>query len=81
MAEELVLVFTTSVVFEGELTKARLEDEGIPVLTKGEADGPYRMGPVHLYVPGSLEPQARLVLAAIRRGDYAVSDDDVAPEG
>jgi hypothetical protein len=81
MAEALVRVFTTGVVLEGELTKARLQEEGIPVLAKGEGDGPYRMGPVHLYVPASLEPQARLVLAAIERGDYAVTDEDVDAEG
>jgi len=75
-----VLVYTTNVVLEGELTKARLRDEGIPVLAKGEGDGPYRMGPVHLFVPASLEPQARLVLAAIDRGDYAVADEDVDAE-
>jgi hypothetical protein len=79
--EELVLVYTTNVVLEGELTKARLRDEGIPVLAKGEGEGPYRMGPVHLYVPASHEPQARLVLAAIERGDYAVADEDVDAEG
>jgi hypothetical protein len=76
MAEELVLIYTTSRVFEGQLTKARLEDEGIPVLAKGEGDGPYRMGPVHLYVTPEDEPQARLVLEAIARGDYAVADED-----
>jgi hypothetical protein len=77
MNDDLVLVYTTSVVFEGQLTKARLEDEGIPVLAKGEGDGPYRMGPVHLFVPAGYEPQARLVLAAIARGDYAVAEGDV----
>jgi hypothetical protein len=76
MAEELVLVYSTNRVFEGQLTKARLEEEGIPVLAKGEGDGPYRMGPVHLYVPPGYEPQARLVLEAIARGDYAVADED-----
>ena len=79
MTEELVRIYSTSRVFEGQLTKARLEEEGIPVLAKGEGDGPYRMGPVHLYVPLGYEPQARLVLDAIARGDYAVADEDVEP--
>jgi hypothetical protein len=60
--DELVLVLTTASVPEGEIARSRLEDEGIPVLVKGEAGGPYRMGPVHLYVPAGLEVQARLVL-------------------
>jgi hypothetical protein len=77
MDEEIVRIYTTSRVFEGQLTKARLEEEGIPVLAKGEGDGPYRMGPVHLYVPAGYELQARLVLEAIARGDYAVADEDV----
>jgi hypothetical protein len=60
---DLVRVLTTSSVPEGEVAKARLEDEGIPVLAKGEGEGPYRIGPVHLFVPADLEVQARLVLA------------------
>jgi hypothetical protein len=63
VADELVRVLTTSSVLEGEIAKARLEDEGIPVLLKGGADGPYPTGPVHLFVTAELEVQARLVLA------------------
>ena len=76
MGDELVLIYSSSRVFEGQLTKARLEDEGIPVLAKGEGDGPYRMGPVLLYVSPEDEPKARLILEAIARGDYAVADED-----
>jgi hypothetical protein len=65
MADELVRVFETSSIPEGEIARARLEDEGIPVLVKGEGDGPYRVGPVILYVPTALEVQARLVLSTI----------------
>lgn len=63
MPSELVLVLTTTSLPEGEIVKARLEDEGIPVLVKGEGAGPYRMGPVQLFVPAEMEVQARLVLA------------------
>lgn len=63
MPSELVLVLTTTSLPEGEIVKARLEDEGIPVLVKGEGAGPYRMGPVQLFVPEEMEVQARLVLA------------------
>jgi hypothetical protein len=61
--DEVVRVLTTTSLPEGEIVKARLEDEGIPVLVKGEGTGPYRMGPVHLFVPAEMEVQARLILA------------------
>jgi hypothetical protein len=60
--DDFVRVLTTVSIPEGYLAKARLESEGIRVLLKGEAEGPYRMGPVHLFVPAELEVQARLVL-------------------
>ena len=62
MDDRLVLVHSTGSVPDGLAAKARLEAEGIPVLLKGEGAGPYRMGPVHLFVPEGLEPQARLIL-------------------
>ena len=62
MPDDLALVLTTSSIFEGEIAKSRLEDEGIPVLLKGGGGDPYRIGPVHLFVPADLEVQARLVL-------------------
>lgn len=64
MAGEPVRVLTTSSIPEGEIAKARLEDEGIPVFLTGEGEGPYRMGPVHLFVPPEFEVQARLILEA-----------------
>ncbi len=67
-----VLVYSAARVLDGQLVKARLEDEGIPVMLKGEGEGPYRLGPVDVYVPAEFEIQARLVLEAIDRGDYAV---------
>jgi hypothetical protein len=63
VTDDLVLVLSTVSVPEGEIVRARLEHEGIPVLVKGEGGGPYRMGPVHLFVPAALEVQARLVLS------------------
>lgn len=64
MSGNLVRVWSTGSVPEGEIARARLEAEGIPVLVKGEGEGPYRMGPVHLWVPAALEVQARLILDA-----------------
>jgi hypothetical protein len=63
MTSDLVRVLRTSSVPEGEIAKARLEDDGIPVLVKGGTEGPYRLGPVDLFVPAEFEVQARLVLA------------------
>ena len=61
-AEGFVLVRSTISVPEGEIARARLEAEGIPVMLKGEGEGPYRMGPVHVLVPAALEVQARMIL-------------------
>jgi hypothetical protein len=74
---DLVRVYASGNPFDGELTKGRLEAEGIPVMMKGEGEGPYRAGPVDLWVPAEREADARAVLAAIDRGDYAVDPDDV----
>ena len=82
MTDQLVRVLTTPSIPEGEIAKARLESEGIPVLLKGEAEGPYRMGPIHLLVPMDLEVQARLVLSATFEdaGPDDVDLDDVDSE-
>jgi hypothetical protein len=63
MADDLVRVLSTRSVPEAEVVRMRLEDEGIPVMATG-LDSVYRMGPIDLYVPASLEVQARLVLAS-----------------
>ena len=76
----LVLVYTTPSITDGYLARGRLESEGIPVFTKGESEGPYRMGPVHLYVPAELEVQAVLVIDEIRSGRFSVSSDDILLE-
>jgi hypothetical protein len=67
---ELVLVFSTASIPEGLLVRGLLESDGIPVQVKGESEGPYRMGPVHIWVPAAFEVQARLLLEeAASRGD------------
>jgi hypothetical protein len=65
LSGRLVRVLTTGTVTEGLLARGILEAEGVPVLTKGEGEGPYRMGPVQLWVPEEFEVQARLVLEGI----------------
>jgi hypothetical protein len=71
VSDRLVHVFSTPSVPEGEIVRSRLEDEGIPVMVKG-VDSPYRIGPVHLFVPAEFEVQARLVLES---ADLSLEDD------
>ena len=71
----LVLVHAAADAFEGQLLKGRLEAEDIPVFTKGEADGPYRMGPMYLWVREEHEVQARLVLAELLGGRFEIPED------
>jgi hypothetical protein len=71
----LVFVFGTTSIPEGLLVKGMLEADGIPVQIKGESEGPYRMGPVFLWVPTGFEVQALLLLEeASKRA--ATEDDD-----
>jgi hypothetical protein len=72
----LALVYTTPSITDGYLARGRLEAEGIPVMVKGEGEGPYRMGPVHLYVPAELEVQALLLIDEMRSGRLEVDPDE-----
>lgn len=69
LSGDLVLAYSTQSITDGYLARGRLEAEGIPVVVKGEAEGPYRMGPVYLYVPAEFEVQAKLILEAVQRGE------------
>jgi hypothetical protein len=60
--DRFAIALSTGSLPEALAARARLEADGIPVLMKGEGDGPYRMGPVYLFVPEGLIVQARLVL-------------------
>ena len=85
MTDDLVRVLSTASLPEGEIVKARLEDEGIPVLVKGEGGGPYRMGPVHVFVPAEFEAKARLVLSQsfedVELEEPSENGADASPEG
>lgn len=74
--EPLVLIHTAASPTAGLLVKSRLESEDIPVFTKGEIDGPYRLGPVYLWVPESYEVQARIVLAEALGGGLELPEDE-----
>jgi hypothetical protein len=63
LSGRLVLLFSATSIPEGLLAKSLLESEGIPVVIKGESQGPYRLGPAYLWVPEELEVQAGLILA------------------
>jgi hypothetical protein len=80
MGDELVRVFSTPSATEGELAKERLEVEGIPVLLKGEGEGPYRIGPATLFVPSSFEAQARLILESIDREADEADENAGSPD-
>ena len=81
MTDELVRVLSTASLPEGEIAKALLEDDGIPVLLKGEGGAPYRMGPVYLFVPASFEVQARLILSqTFDDADLGEADDPPGSE-
>jgi hypothetical protein len=72
---ELVRVWASGDAIEGELMRARLEAEDVAVVLKGEGEGPYRVGPVYLFVSSDDEARARAVLDAVASGAYALADD------
>lgn len=71
----MVLVFSTASIPEGLLVKGLLESEDIPVAMKGESEGPYRIGPVFLWVPKDIEARARRVIEDARSGNLSVGED------
>jgi hypothetical protein len=71
----LVMVFASSGIPEGMLVKGMLEADDIPVFVKGESLGPYRVGPVYLWVPEEFEVQARLAIAEARSAPLDPGED------
>ena len=61
-AVRAVTVSATSSIMEGEIAKARLEGEGIPVLLKGGGLDPYTTRWPTRSCPWGFEAQARLLL-------------------
>jgi hypothetical protein len=78
VGEDLVRVFSTQSLVEGEIVIGRLEAEGIPVDLRGAREGPYPLGPAELFVPIEVESQARRVIAQIESGSFDVPDGDGA---
>ena len=76
-------IFATSAPWPARCCGGRLEAEGIPTMVKGEGEGPYRAGPVYLWVAAEHEVAARDVVEAVQSGAYALDDDvdvDDVPE-
>jgi hypothetical protein len=77
---KLVRVFETRDPVRGLLVRGLLEAEGLDVLAKGEGTGPYRMGPVILFVPDDVSGRAIELIEAIEDGALALAPDDVPSE-
>jgi hypothetical protein len=73
----LVRVYETIDPVRGLLVRGLLESDGIQVLAKGEGAGPYRMGPVVLFVPEEDEGRARELAAASDAGALSLEPNDV----
>ena len=74
----LVQIYATGDQMIAELTRARLQDEGIDVLVKNSMGGSsaYPVGPSYLFAPEEQAEAARLVIAAIESGAYALDEDE-----
>ena len=77
---DLVQIYSTPDQVIAELTRARLEEEGIDVLVKNSMGGSsaYPVGPSYLFVPAEQEQAARKVIEAIESGAYALDEDEPA---
>ena len=74
MTEEFVSVLLKQSWVEADLTKGRLEAQGISAHLQGDADGPYPTGPTEVFVPSASEAQARRIIQEIGRGSYELAD-------
>jgi hypothetical protein len=72
----LVRVYESVDPIRGQLVRGLLESDGIPVLEKGEGAGPYRMGPVILFVDEPQVERARELVAASEAGALALGDHE-----
>ena len=78
---KLVRVYETADPIRGLLVRGLLESEGIDVLAKGEGTGPYRMGPVILFVPDDARERADELVTASEEGSLELdSGEDLAAE-
>jgi hypothetical protein len=69
-------VFESLDPIRGMLVRGLLEAEGLEVLAKGEGLGPYRTGPVILFVIEEASGRARELIAAAEDGSLALAPDE-----
>ena len=77
---ELVRVYETTDPVRGLLVRGLLEADGIEVLEKGEGSGPYRVGPVILFVREESVGRAEELIRASEAGALALEPDEEAAE-
>ncbi|MDH4112842.1 MAG: DUF2007 domain-containing protein [Actinomycetota bacterium] len=75
MDDRLIRVFASADTVACEMMRGRLEAEGVSAMLKGEGEGPYRAGPVYVWVPAEDEDTAREIVEAVSSGAYALDDD------
>ena len=73
---KLVRVFESLDPIRGMLVRGLLEAEGLEVLAKGEGLGPYRTGPVILFVTEDASDRANELIAAAEDGSLALAPDE-----
>ncbi|HET6790517.1 MAG TPA: hypothetical protein VFI35_02895 [Actinomycetota bacterium] len=77
---KLIRVFESLDPIRGMLVRGLLDAEGLEVLAKGEGLGPYRTGPVILFVTEDASDRARELIAAAEDGSLALEPDEL-PSG
>jgi hypothetical protein len=77
---ELIRVLETLDPIRGTLVRGLLEAEGLDVLAKGEGLGPYRTGPVILFVTEESSDRARELIAAAEDGSLALAPDELSSD-
>ena len=76
---DLVRVYESADPVRGLLVQGLLESDGIEVFAKGEGTGPYRTGPVILFVAGTASERAFELIAAAEDGSLRLeTDEDLA---
>lgn len=73
---KLIRVFESLDPIRGMLVRGLLEAEGLEVLAKGEGLGPYRTGPVILFVTEDASDRARELIVAAEDGSLALAPDE-----
>lgn len=82
MNEKYVLVYTSTGLLNAEMIRTFLEAKGFQVVVSQEAAGIVYgltlgpMGKARFYVPPEQAEEARALLEAMERGDFALPDEE-----